>query len=197
MKTFGIRALTGGGHLMWRSVALVMICALMLACGNSHVSPSAPSTPAPSTPAPASPTGTFALLSTSPPSGATIPLPEGFFSLPLGNGWVQDLTLTLQFNYPASISNAMVVVVLWRGSAQCLVAEGLVLGKPYGGQFNYVGGSTVTVSGNSFTGATPCRAGGVRPLTTDRLQFLLMDANKPAESRGVFSQDVAMGWSFE
>jgi hypothetical protein len=38
---------------------------------------------------------------------------------------------------------------------------------------------------------------GDRRFTTDRLQFILMDANRPAERRAVFTQDVATGWTFE
>ena len=86
------------------------------------------------------------------------------------------------------------------GPNKCLVAEGLVQGAPYGGHFNYVAGSTITQSGNSFTGTSQCRAGaagGARSFTTDRLQFVLMDANRPTERRVVFSQDMAMGWRFE
>ncbi len=124
-------------------------------------------------------------------------LPAGFFDFPEGNGWVQDLTVTIRFTFSEPISNAIVFIVLWRASQQCLVAEGLVLGAPYGGRFNYVAGSTITQSGNSFTGASPCRAGAEGSFTTDRLQFVLMDADRPAENRVVFSQDVAMGWRFE
>ena len=75
-----------------------------------------------------------------------------------------------------------------------------MLGAPYGGRFNYVAGSTITQSGNSFTGTSHCRAGaaaGARSLTTDRLQFVLMDANRPADQRAVFTQDLAMGWIFK
>lgn len=187
-----MQMLNDRAHMRPGTVALVLVFALTLSCRDSRVSPSAPSTASPSTPA-----GTFAVLSTSPVPGTTIALPEGFFVLPQGNGWVQGLTATIRFTYPQSISSAMVYIVLWRGSQQCLVAEGLVLGTAYGGPFNYTGGSTVTLSGNSFTGATQCRAGGARRLTTDRLQFLLMDMNKPVESRVLFSQDAVMGWSFE
>ena len=137
------------------------------------------------------------MLSTSPAVGGTVALPEGFFALPAGNGWVQNLTVTTRFTYSESIANAIVDVVLLRGSQQCLVAEGLVLGAPYGRPFNYVGGSTMTISGNSFTAIPQCRASGGPRFTTDRLQFLLLDANKPAYSRVVFSQDLVMGWSFE
>lgn len=195
MSSSWIQVMIGRSHLRPRTVALVLTYALTLSCRDSRLSPSAPSTPAPS-----APTGTFAVLSTSPTVGGTVALPEGFFVFPQGNGWVQDLTVTIRFDYSEPISNAMVFLVLWRGSEQCLVAEGLVLGAPYGGRFNYVGGSTMTLSGNSFTGTSQCRAGaagGGRRFTTDRLQFLLMDANKPVESRFVFSQDLVVGWSFE
>jgi len=150
--------------------------------------------------APPAPTGTFALLSTSPTAGGTVALPVGFFDFPAGNGWVQGLTMTIRFTFSEPISDATVSIVLWRGSEQCLVAEGLVQGAPYGGPFNYVAGSTITQSGNSFTGTSQCRAGsavGARSFTTDRLQFVLMDANKPADHRVVFTQDLALGWRFE
>jgi hypothetical protein len=171
-----------------RALALFVASGLTLCCGDDGMSP------------PATPTGTFAVLSTSPVAGGTVALPVGFFDFPEGNGWVQGLTVTIRFSYSEPISDAMVAIVLWRGPQQCLVAEGLVLGAPYGGRFNYVAGSTITQSGNSFTGTGPCRGGaaaGGRCFTTDRLQFLLMDANRPAERRVVFSQDLAMGWSFE
>ena len=137
------------------------------------------------------------MLSTSPVAGGTVALPVGFFDFPKGNGWVQDLTVTIRFSFSVPISNAIVFIVLWRASQQCLVAEGLVLGAPYGGRFNYVAGSTITQSGNSFTGASACRAGAEGSFTTDCLQFVLMDADRPAENRVVFSQEVAMGWRFE
>ena len=108
--------------------------------------------------------------------------------------------MTIRFTFSESVPDAMVVIVLWRGSERCVVAEGLLLGAPYGGRFNYVGGSTLTLSGNSFTGTSQCRAGaagGDRRFTTDRLQFVLMDANRPAEHRFVFTQDLVMGWTFE
>lgn len=127
-------------------------------------------------------------------------LPVGFFDFPTGNGWVQDLTVTIQFSLSEPISDALAFVVLWRGSEQCVVAQGLVQGAPYGGRFSYVAGSTVTQSGNSFTGASQCRTGaaaGARSFTTDRLQFVLMDMSRPAEQRAVFAQDLPMGWRFE
>jgi hypothetical protein len=108
--------------------------------------------------------------------------------------------VTIRFTFSEPISDASVSIVLWRGSEQCLVAEGLVLGAPYGGRFNYAAGSTITQSGNSFTGTSQCRAGvtaGARSFTTDRLQFVLMDGNRPADRRVVFTQDLAMGWRFE
>jgi hypothetical protein len=173
-----------------KALALFLASALTLSCGDDGVSP----------PAPPAPSGTFAVLSTSPAAGATVPLPAGFFNFPEGNGWVQDLTVTIRFTFSEPIADASVSIVLWRGSEQCLVAEGLVLGAPYGGRFNYVAGSTITQSGNSFTGTSQCRAGaaaGARTFTTDHLQFVLMDGNRPADRRVVFTQDLAMGWRFE
>ena len=172
-----------------KALALFLASGLMLSCGADGMSPPAPP--------PGTPTGTFAVLSTSPAAGGTVALPIGFFDFPEGNGWAQDLTVTIRFTFSEPISDAIVFIVLWRASQQCLVAEGLVLGAPYGGPFNYVAGSTITQSGNSFTGASPCRAGAERSFTTDRLQFVLMDANRPAENRVVLTQDLAMGWRFE
>ena len=174
-----------------KALALFLACGLTLSCSDDGMSPPA---------SPTTPTGTFTMLSTSPAAGGTVALPTGFFDFPTGNGWVQDLTMTIRFTFSEPISNASVFIVLWRGSQQCLVAEGLVLGAPYGVGFNYVAGSTITQSGNSFTGTGSCRAGaaaGGRSFTTDRLQFVLMDLNRPAASRAVFTQDVAMGWRFE
>jgi hypothetical protein len=171
-----------------KALALFLACGLTLSCGDDGMSPTAP---------PATPTGTFALLSTSPVGGGTVALPAGFFDFPQGNGWVQDLTVTVQFTFSEPISSASVFIVLWRGSQQCLVAEGLVQGAPYGSGFNYVAGSTITRSGNSFTGTGPCRAGAEGSFTTDRLQFVLMDLNRRAESRVLFTQDLATGWRFE
>jgi hypothetical protein len=163
----------------------------MLSCSDDGRSPPAPT---------ASPTGTFALLSASPPAGGTVELPAGFFDFPEGNGWVEGLTVTIQFSYSEPISDASVFIVLWRGAQQCVVAEGLVLGAPYGRGAQYLAGSTITQSGNSFTGTSFCRAGAVageRSFTTDRLQFVLMDLNRAAANREVFTQDLAMGWRFE
>jgi hypothetical protein len=174
-----------------KALALLLASGLTLSCGDDGMSPQDP---------PATRTGTFAVLSTSPVAGGMVALPVGFFDFPEGNGWVQDLTVTIQFTFSESISDAIVFIVLWRASQQCLVAEGLVLGAPYGRSFNYVAGSTITQSGNSFTGTSPCRfrtAAGERSFTTDRLQFVLMDAKRPAENRVVFTQDLAIGWSFE
>jgi hypothetical protein len=182
--------LTTLGHVKRNALTLFLASGLTLSCGDDGMSP----------PAPPAPAGTFAVLSTSPASGGTVALPAGFFDFPDGNGWVQDLTVTIRFSFSEPISDAIVFIVLWRGSEQCLVAEGLVLGAPYGEGFNYVAGSTITQSGNSFTGTSPCRAGaaaGARSFTTDRLQFLLLDANRPAEHRVVFTQDLAVGWRFE
>jgi len=184
------RVLTAVGHLRRKALALLLASGLTLSCGGDGMSPTAP----------AAPPGTFAVLSTSPTANGTVALPVGFFDFPDGNGWVEGLTVTIRFSFSESISEAIAFVVLWRGSEQCLVAEGVVVGAPYGAPFNYVAGSTITKSGNSFTGTFQCRAGaaaGARSFTTDRLQFVLMDANRPADHRVVFTQDVAMGWRFE
>ena len=175
---------------MPKALALFLASGLTLSCGDDGMSP----------PAPPAPIGTFEVLSTSPTAGRTVALPAGFFDFPEGNGWVQGLTVTIRFTFSEPISDASVSIVLWRGSEQCVVAEGLVLGAPYGGRFNYVAGSPITQSGNSFTGTSQCRAGptaGARSFTTDRLQFVLMDGNRPADQRVVFTQDLAMSWRFE
>ena len=175
------------GQVRRRALVLFLASGLTLSCGDDAMSPSAP-------------TGTFAVLSTSPTVGGTVGLPVSFFDFPTGDGWVQGLTVTIQFSFSESISDALPFVVLWRGSEQCVVAQGLVLGAPYGGRFNYVAGSTITQSGNSFTGASQCRAGpaaGTRGFTTDRLQFVLRDMSRPFEQSVLFTQDVPMGWRFE
>jgi hypothetical protein len=170
-----------------RALALLLASGLTLSCGDDGMSPPAP---------PASPTGTFAVLSTSPAAGGAVALPDSFFDFPNGDGWVQGLTVTVRFRFSESIADALVFIVLWRGSEECLVAEGLTLGAPYGLEgFNYVAGSTLTQSGNSFTGTGHCRAGSVageRSFTTDRLQFILMDRRKTT----FLTQDVAVGWTF-
>jgi hypothetical protein len=180
------------GHKNRRVLALFLASGLTLSCGDDGTSPSDP--PAP--------TGTFAVLSTSPAAGGMVALPVGFFDFPTGNGWVQGLTVTIQFSFSESIPDAMAAVVLWRGSEQCVVAQGLVQGAPYGGRFTYVAGSTITQSGNSFTGSSQCRAGAVAGqgrFTTDRLQFVLRDMSRPAEDGGriVFTQDLPLSWRFE
>ena len=187
MSRASVHVLTG---LVRRTGALFLAFGLTLSCGDSGVSPLAPTVP----------TGTFAVLSTSPAAGGRVALPAGFFSFPDGDGWVRDLTVTIRFTFPEPIANAMAFVVLWRGSEQCVVAEGLLMGAPYGNPFTYVRGATVTLSGNSFTGTNQCRAGAAardRRFTTDRLQFVLMDADRPAGQKAVFTQDVAVGWTFE
>jgi hypothetical protein len=168
-----------------KALALFLASGLTLSCGDDGMSPPTP-------------TGTVTVLSTSPAAGGTVALPVGFFDFPRGNGWVQDLTVTVRFTFSEPVSNAIVFVVLWRAAQQCLVAEGLVHGAPYGGVFTYVAGSTITQSGNSFTGTSQCRAGAAagQSFTTDRLQFVLMDMNRPTADRVVFTQDLAIGWSF-
>src|SRR5262245_40835742 len=171
-----------------KALGLFLASGLTLSCGDDGMSP------------PTTPTGTFAVLSTSPAAGGSVALPVGFFDFPEGNGWVKDLTVTVRFTFSEPISNASVFIVLWRASQQCVIAEGLVLGAPYGRGFNYVAGSTITQSGNSFTGTSPCRAGAAGAagsFTTDRLQFVLMDLDRAAADRVVFTQDLAMGWSFK
>ena len=173
-----------------KALALLFASGLTLSCGDDGMSPSEP--PAP--------TGTFTLLSASPAAGGTVPLPAGFFDFPTGNGWVQGLTVTVQFSFSESIPDALPFIVLWRGSEQCVVAQGLMQGAPYGGRLDYVAGSTITLSGNSFTGASQCRTGavaGTRSFTTDRLQFVLRDMSRPAEPRVVFTQDLPLAWRFE
>src|SRR5574339_65880 len=150
---------------MTRKALALLASGVMLSCGDDGTSPTHP---------PSAPTGTVAVLGTSPAAGGTVKLPAGFFDFPQGNGWVQDLIVTVRFSYSKPISAATVFIVLWRGSQQCLVAEGLVMGAPYGEHFDYVANSTLTQSGNSFTGAGPCRTGVDRSFTTDRLQFVLM-----------------------
>src|SRR6185503_18799543 len=105
------------GHVRRKAVALFLASGLTLSCGDDGMSPAAPPAPA----------GTFALLSTSPTAGGTVALPVGFFDFPEGNGWVQDVAVTIRFTFSEPISDAIVFIVLWRGSEQCLVAEGLVL----------------------------------------------------------------------
>jgi hypothetical protein len=169
-----------------RTLALFIASGLTLSCGDDGMSPS--------------PTGTFAVLSASPAAGGTVALPAGFFDFPTGPGWVQDLTMTVRFTFSEPIPDALVVIVLSRGSEPCVVAQGLVQGAPYGGRTSYVAGSTITQSGNSFTGASQCRTGaaaGARSFTTDRLQFVLIDMSRPAEQRAVFTQDLPMVWRFE
>jgi hypothetical protein len=169
-----------------KTLALFLASGLTLSCGDDGMSPS--------------PTGTIAVLSTSPAAGGTVALPAGFFDFPTGPGWVQDLTVTVQFTFSEPIPDALVVIVLSRGSEPCVVAQGLALGSPYGGRFNYVAGTTIMQSGNSFTGASQCRTGaaaGAGTFTTDRLQFVLMDMSRPAEERAVFIQDLPMAWRFE
>jgi hypothetical protein len=129
-----------------------------------------------------------------------VALPAGFFDFPTGDGWVQNLAVTVQFSFSESIPDALPFIVLWRGSEQCVVAQGLVQGAPYGGRLSYVAGSTITLSGNSFTGASQCRTGAVAAtgsFTTDRLQFVLRDMSRPDEQRIVFTQDLPMAWRFE
>jgi hypothetical protein len=182
-----MQALADRGFMRRRFLALVLAVGLASSCGDNPVTPSASTESG----------RTFAVLSTSPAPGGTVALPDGFFVFPQGNGWVRDLTMTIRFTYAASISKACADVVLWRGSEQCVIAEGLVQGAPYGNCFRYEGGSTLTLSGNSFTGTFQCRGGAARRFTTDRVQFLLMDANKPVDQRTVFTRDVSMGWTFE
>lgn len=174
----------GGGHT---KLILLGVGGAALVGGGIAVAGKGNNNPPPPVTTPPGPTGTITLLSTSPASGGTVSLPVGW----PGNRLVQGLTVTVQFTYSESLTNASVFVALTRGSSQCLVAEGLVLGGPYGGPFNYVAGSTVTKTGNNFTGFG-CGDSG---FTTDHLQILLIDQTGP--NKTVLVQDVTMGWTFK
>ena len=147
---------------------------------------------------PTAPTATFGVLSTSPPPGATVSLPVAWPE----NTRVPAPTVTIQFMYPQSISSASVIVDLMSGSNVCLEAEGLQLGPGYAVAAPYLGGATVTVTGNNFEHNVGYPLCGTTSFTTDHLRFRLFahspppSPGAPAAPMAVVTQDVAMGWTF-
>jgi hypothetical protein len=89
-----------------------------------------------------------------------------------------------------------------RGSNVCLEAEGLQMGPGYATAGPYVGGSTVTVTGNNFEYNVGYPLCGTTSFATDHLRFRLMAHYPPASPGGsnsvvtVMVEDVAMSWSF-
>jgi hypothetical protein len=83
---------------------------------------------------------------------------------------VLNLTVTIQFSFSESIPDALPFIVLWRGSEQGVVAQGLVQASPYGGRLSCEAGTTITLSGNS---------------------------SRPAEQNIVLTRDLPMAWRFE
>ena len=118
------------------------------------------------------------------------------------NARVLAPTVTIQFKHWQSLSSASVIVDLMSGSNVCLQAEGLKLGPGYAGAGPYVAGSTVTVTGNNFERNVGYPLCGTTSFSTDHLRFQLL-AHYPPPSPGasaisvaVYTQDVAMGWTF-
>ena len=127
-------------------------------------------------------------------------LPAGFFDFPEGNGWVQDLTVTIRFTFSADLN----AIVFYRSLA-CVsnsVSSPRVScwGRLMAGVSTTWRARRSRSRATALPAASPCRAGAEEgSFTTDRLQFVLMDADRPAENRVLFVlfQDVAMGWRFE
>jgi hypothetical protein len=147
---------------------------------------------------PTSPTATFGVVATSPPPGGTVSLPATWPE----NTRVPAPTVTIQFKYSQSFSSASVIVDLMSGSNVCLQAEGLKLGPGYAVAEPYLGGSTVTLTGNNFEHNVGYPLCGTSSFSTDHLRFQLLahypppSPGAPAISEAVFTQDVAMGWTF-
>jgi hypothetical protein len=147
---------------------------------------------------PTTPTATFGVVATSPPPGGTVSLPGAWPE----NTRVPAPTVTIQFKYFQSFSSASVIVDLMSGSNVCLQAEGLKLGPGYAVAEPYVGGSTVTVTGNNFEHNIGYPLCGTTSFSTDHLRFQLLahypppSPGAPAISVAVVTQDVARGWTF-
>ena len=145
---------------------------------------------------PTTPTGSFSVVSTTPAPGGTLSLPAGWPS----STRVVAPTVTIEFTYPQSISTAIVVVDLMQGSNVCLQAEGLQLGAGYAILGQYVGGSTVRLSGNNFERNISYPLCGTTSFTTDRLRLQLIARDQPTlisiVNTAVLTQDVALGWTF-
>jgi hypothetical protein len=147
---------------------------------------------------PTTPTAIFGVVSTSPPPGGTVYLPAAWPE----NTRVPAPTVTIQFKHWESLSSASVIVDLMSGSNVCLQAEGLKLGPGYAGAGPYVAGSTVTVTGNNFEHNVGYPLCGTTSFTTDHLRFQLLghypppSPGAPFKAAVVFTQDVAMGWTF-
>lgn len=143
-------------------------------------------------------TSSFSVISTSPPSGGTVPLPATWPQ----NARVLAPTVTIQFTHGQSIQAATVVVDLMIGSNVCLEAEGLQLGPGYATWAPYVGGTTITVTGNNFERNMSYSLCGATSFTTDHLRFRLMAHNPPLIPGGslsvesVATADMPLTWTF-
>jgi hypothetical protein len=110
--------------------------------------------------------------------------------------------VTIRFAHGQSIPSATVVVDLMIGSNVCLEAEGLQLGPGYATVAPYVGGSTITITGNNFERNMSYPLCGTTRFTTDHLRFRLMAHNPPLSPGGsrsveaVATADVPLTWTF-
>jgi hypothetical protein len=129
------------------------------------------------------PTPSFAVISTSPSSGSTVPLPPTWPQ----NARVLAPTVTIRFTHTQSIQSASVMVDLMIGSNVCLQAEGLQSGPGYATVAPYVGGSTITITGNNFERNMSFPLCGDTSFTTDHLRFRLMAHNPPLTPGGPLS----------
>ena len=171
-----------------RYVAIALLALGLVACGSDD-SPTVP---------PMVPAGTFSVASTSPAPNAALALPAAW----PGDARVLAPTVTIQFTYPQSISTAIVIIDLMSGSNVCLQAEGLQQGPGYAILGEYVGGTTVTLTGNNFERNISYPLCGATSFATDHLRFRLFARYPPASPGGplvntpVLTEDVAMGWTF-
>jgi hypothetical protein len=174
---------------MRHSSLLAFIALACASCDDSTTSPA---------PRPSPTTSSFRVISTSQPSGGTISLPATWPQ----NARVLAPTVTIEFTYGQSIQAASVVVDLMMGPNVCLEAEGLQPGPGYATVAPYIGGSTITITGNNFERNMSYPLCSATSFTTDHLRFRLMAHNPPASPGGslrveaVATADVPLTWTF-
>lgn len=167
----------------------ILLALIPLACVSCQDAVTAP------TPSPA--TSSFSVISTSQPSGGTLPLPATWPQ----NTRVLAPTVTVQFVYRESLPLALFVVDLMMGSNVCLEAEGLQMGPGYATIGPYAGGS-ITMTGNNFERNIGYPLCGATGFTTDHLRFRLISRSGPSSPGGsntdteVFTADVPLTWTF-
>ena len=175
----------------WLVFACVSLAALQLTCGEGDGGgPTPVQSPVPQS----TPLGTFAIVSSSPASGATL---TGRDSDLQG---VTGLTVTFQMSYTQSIADMYFVLALFDGGTECLRSQiGYSRRLDSSPAFVYEAGTTATYRSEFFVRDNQ-QGGCGASFTTNRIRFALQDRKQvdPAtgQLRTLFWQEVTGGWSF-